>query len=89
MGIHVRAASRRGDDRIPARCRTNQRLLEQPRQPGQNHTLRADGIEQPHPTDAGQTIKNIDRLVVGKYTILFTALARWLVEMADAVDVIR
>ena len=55
----------------------------------QNHTLRADGIEQPHPGDVGQTIKNIDRLLLGNHTILFADLAMWLIEMADAVDVIR
>lgn len=56
---------------------------------GQNHTLRADGIDQPLPEDAGQTIKNVDRLLLGEHSILFTDLARWLEEMADAVDVIR
>ena len=55
----------------------------------QNHTLRADGIEQADPEDAGQTTKDIDRLLLGRHTVLFTDLARWLVEMADAVDVIR
>ncbi len=55
----------------------------------ESHTLRANGVEQPHPLDAGMTIKEIDRLVLGKHTLFFNDLASWLVEMADVVDVIR
>jgi len=48
---------------------------------GQPLMLRADGPETPHPTEANQTNKSIDRLIVGNHELLFSELADWLVEM--------
>lgn len=52
---------------------------------GHSFTLRPDGPEVPHPTEENQTLKTIDRLVIGAHEILFRELAQWLQEMADAV----
>ena len=45
--------------------------------------LKADGPETPHPTEANQTNKLIDRLVVGRQELLFSDLAAALTEMAQ------
>ncbi|GAA4796689.1 hypothetical protein [Lysobacter hankyongensis] len=45
--------------------------------------LKADGPETVHPTEANQTNKLIDRLVVGQQELLFSELATALTEMAD------
>jgi hypothetical protein len=50
-------------------------------QQGQPITLMPDGPEEPHPTEPKQTIKTIDRLVIGQRELLFTSLAGWLTEM--------
>lgn len=49
---------------------------------GQVFALVAGGPETAHPTEPNQTIKTIDRLVIGEQEILFTELATWLEEMA-------
>lgn len=43
--------------------------------------LKPDGPEVVHPTEPNQTIKTIDRLVVGTREVRFTELADWLTEM--------
>lgn len=53
---------------------------------GQSFALRADGPEVPHPTEANQTVKTIDRLLIGSHEILFRDLVQWLIEMTDAVS---
>jgi hypothetical protein len=53
---------------------------------GQNFALRPDGPEVPHPTEENQTVKTIDRLVIGPHEILFRELVQWLKEMTDAVS---
>ncbi|HET7085938.1 MAG TPA: hypothetical protein VFI23_14270 [Rhizomicrobium sp.] len=50
--------------------------------------LMADGIEVNHPTEPGQTIKTIDRLVVGSHTITFAELHNWLMEFGDYAEAI-
>lgn len=50
-------------------------------QEGQPFALKPDGPETAHPTEADQTIKAIDRLVIGQREILFSELATWLSEM--------
>lgn len=52
---------------------------------GQSFALRADGPEVPHPTEENQTVKTIDRLVIGSHEISFRELVQWLKEMTDAV----
>jgi hypothetical protein len=49
-------------------------------------TLRSDGPEVPHATEAHQTDKTIDRLTIGKQEIMFADLAAWLVEMGRFAD---
>lgn len=51
-------------------------------QEGQPFALKPDGPETPHPTEANQTIKTIDRLVIGAREVHFAELAVWLKEMA-------
>lgn len=51
-------------------------------QEGQPFALKPDGLETPHPTEANQTIKIVDRLVIGEREILFAELVAWLKEMA-------
>ncbi|AXS80632.1 hypothetical protein HYN24_11735 [Dechloromonas sp. HYN0024] len=53
---------------------------------GQNFALRPDGPEVPHPTEENQTVKTIDRLIIGPHEILFRELRQWLQEMTDAVS---
>ena len=50
-------------------------------QPGQPFALKPDGPEVPHPTEPNQTVKTIDRLVIGAREVKFTELAGWLREM--------
>lgn len=57
-------------------------------QAGQSFALRPDGPETPHPTEANQTIKKIDRLVIGGRAIFFSELATWLQEMASVAQAI-
>lgn len=53
---------------------------------GQDFTLRPDGPEVPHLTEENQTVKTIDRLVIGTHEILFRELVQWLQEMTEAVS---
>jgi hypothetical protein len=55
---------------------------------GQSFALKPDGPETPHPTESKQTIKTIDRLVIGKNEVKFSELAIWLKEMAEFVAII-
>ncbi|BCB27992.1 hypothetical protein SKTS_28780 [Sulfurimicrobium lacus] len=50
---------------------------------GQPFALKADGPEVPHPTEPNQTIKTIDRLVIGTREMRFAELATLLKEMAS------
>lgn len=50
---------------------------------GQSIALRPDGAEVPHPTEAGQTIKTFDRLVIGPHELTFSNIAAWLHEMSS------
>ncbi len=43
--------------------------------------LKPDGPETVHPTEANQTVKTIDRLVIAQRELLFSDLATWLKEM--------
>lgn len=52
---------------------------------GQSFALRPDGPEIPHPTESHQTVKTIDRLVIGAREVKFSELATWLTEMATVV----
>jgi hypothetical protein len=49
--------------------------------PGQPIALRPDGLERVHPTELNQTIKSIDRLIIGRRVLLFADLAALLREM--------
>ena len=44
--------------------------------------IRADGIVVPAPDEPGQTIKTIDRLVIGTHYVLAADVAKWLAEMS-------
>jgi hypothetical protein len=55
-------------------------------QEGQPFGLKPDGPETPHPTEAQQTIKTIDRLVIGAREVRFVELAAWLREMATVAE---
>lgn len=55
-------------------------------QEGQSFALRPDGPETPHPTEANQTNKEVDRLVIGVREVLFVELATWLREMAHIAE---
>ncbi|HPF59719.1 MAG TPA: hypothetical protein P5149_03745 [Candidatus Competibacteraceae bacterium] len=50
-------------------------------QEGQPFALKPDGPETPHPIELNQTIKSIDRLIIGQRELLFSSLAEWLTEM--------
>ena len=50
-------------------------------QPGKPFALKPDGPEVPHPTEPNQTIKTIDRLVIGVREVRFTELTDWMREM--------
>ena len=52
-------------------------------QEGQPYALKPDGQEVPHPTEPNQTIKTIDRLVIGGREITFRELTDWLREMVE------
>ena len=52
---------------------------------GQPFALKPDGPEVKHPTEPNQTIKTIDRLVIGEHELLFSELAQWLSEMSEVV----
>lgn len=52
---------------------------------GQPFALKPDGPELPHPTVSNQTIKTIDRLVIGAREIKFSELVALLKEMASIV----
>ena len=45
--------------------------------------LKSDGPETPHTTELNQTIKTIDRLVLGQRELLFSSLSTWLTEMGS------
>jgi hypothetical protein len=53
---------------------------------GDSFALRPDGPETPHPSETGQTIKRIDRLVIGVREIQFSELSTWLKEMAGVAE---
>jgi hypothetical protein len=55
-------------------------------QEGQPFALKPDGPETPHPTEAHQTIKTVDRLVIGAREVHFVELATWLREMARVAE---
>ena len=48
---------------------------------GSPFALKPDGPETSHPTEANQTVKTIDRLVIAQRELLFADLASWLREM--------
>lgn len=50
-------------------------------QEGQPFALKPDGPETPHATEANQTNKSIDRLVIGDRELRFRELATWLRDM--------
>lgn len=50
---------------------------------GEVFMLAPDGLEVPHPSEPNQTIKTIDRLVIGRLEISFRELAGWLKEMSE------
>jgi hypothetical protein len=50
--------------------------------------LTATGIESPIPDEPNQTLKVIDRLIIGDKAVLFADLAKWLIEMGECADVI-
>lgn len=52
-------------------------------QEGQPYALKPDGPEEPHPTEPNQTIKTIDRLVIGGREVTFNELTAWLREMVE------
>ena len=55
-------------------------------QEGQPFGLKPDGPVTPHPTETNQTIKTVDRLVIGFREVQFTELATWLKEMASVAE---
>lgn len=50
---------------------------------GHRFALSPDGPETPHPSEKNQTIKTIDRLVIGRSEVKFSDIAIWLKEMAS------
>ncbi len=50
-------------------------------QQGQPIAVKPDGPEVPHPTEKNQTVKSIDRLVIGQLEVKFSDIAIWLKEM--------
>lgn len=79
------------DDSVADRFRTirneihhlEEMVMEERIADGQPFALKPDGPEMPHPTEPNQTIKTIDRLVIGTREVLFSELAAWLTEMAS------
>lgn len=55
-------------------------------QEGQPFALKPDGPDVSHPTEANQTVKTIDRLVIGAREVSFVELAAWLREMASVAE---
>ena len=53
---------------------------------GQPIALKPDGLVSQHPTEHGQTVKTIDRLVIGKERVSFRGIAAWLGEMSAAAE---
>lgn len=51
---------------------------------GQPIALKPDGPEVPHPTEPGQTVKTLDRLVIGDRQVTFRNVSAWLGEMSAA-----
>ncbi|WP_180132631.1 hypothetical protein [Rhodoferax sp. BLA1] len=51
---------------------------------GQFFSLKPDGPEVPHPTEAGQTNKTFDRLVIGPHELSFDEIAQTLTDLAVA-----
>ncbi len=49
---------------------------------GQFIALKPDGLEVPHPTEAGQTNKTFYRLVIGPYELTFEEISRTLTELS-------
>lgn len=49
---------------------------------GQPIALKPDGPEIPHPTELGQTVKTLDRLVIGDRQVTFRNVSDWLCEMS-------
>ncbi len=60
---------------------TERDLMEGKIQQNQSIAVRPDGPEVPHPEEANQTVKTIDRLVIGQLELKFSDLAMWLREM--------
>ena len=56
--------------------------------PGQPFSIKPDGPEMPHSTEPNQTIKTIDRLIVGARELRFVTLNKWLSEMTGVVGII-
>lgn len=52
---------------------------------GQFVALKPDGPEVPHASEENQTVKTMDRLVIGSREVAFRELAAWLEEMASVV----
>lgn len=50
-------------------------------QEGQPYALMPDGLEVPHSTEPNQSIKTIDRLIIGERELTFRELSEWLREM--------
>jgi hypothetical protein len=55
-------------------------------QEGQPFALMPDGPERPHPTEPNQTVKSIDRLIIGQQEVTFAELAEWLREMGRSAE---
>jgi hypothetical protein len=55
---------------------------------GTPFALMATGDETPVPDQPGQTLKVIDRLVIGDQELSFVELAAWLTEMGDCAEII-
>lgn len=53
---------------------------------GQPFSLNSEGLETLHPTEEHQTIKTINKLVIGDREVTFSELATWLTEMAKIAE---
>jgi len=60
---------------------TEAHLMDGRIQQGQPIAVKPDGPEVPHPTEENQTVKTIDRLVIGQLELKFSDIAFWLREM--------
>ncbi len=65
---------------------TEEHLMDGKIPQGQPIAVKPDGPEVPHPTEANQTVKTIDRLVIGQLELKFSDLAVWLGEMGRFVE---